>query len=136
MDYPSVCIEVLVFNFGGALLVKEDMQCPGASWKLPRIEQRKGETIQQAAERAVLGLCGIEIQAAGVVNAYDQIVDVVDETQHQVILNIEGNYLDGDFTCDNETIMAAWASGIALKSMGVDKTALTILNKVGFIDWS
>ncbi len=138
MDCPSVCIEVLVFNFGSVLLIKNDMQNPEAKWRFPRTAQCKGETIQQAAERAVLEQCGVTIQAVNVVNAYDQITECVGvgEKQHQVVIDIESNYSGGDFTCDNESTMAAWASGMALKTMDIDKTTLAILNDLGFIDWS
>lgn len=131
MDCPDVCIEVVVMNYGSALLVREDMQNPEVKWCFPRTIQRKGETIQQAVDRAVREACGIKVEAANAINAYDQITD----ERHQVVINIEGRYVDGDFDCDNETKMAAWASGIALRSMDVEQTTLAILRNLGFVDW-
>ncbi|MFC1749170.1 NUDIX domain-containing protein [Pseudomonadota bacterium] len=137
MDYPNVCIEVVVMNYGSALLIREGGFDSDGQWSFPRTVQDKGETIQQAAVRAVHDACGITIEAANAVNAYDQIHGDGNSTeiQHQVVLDIEGRYIDGEFTCDNETSMAAWASGIALKTMDVDKTTLAILKSLGFVDW-
>ncbi len=135
MPSPDIYIEVIVFNYGGALLIKEDAQAPGAEWLFPRVKQQTGETIQQAVVRAVRDVCGIEVEAGKVLNAYDQILDG-ENGEHHVVLDIEGHYIDGDFDCDHETLMAAWASSYALRTMDVNKGVLQILNKLGFIDWS
>ena len=133
MDYPRVCIEVVVMNYGSVLLYRETLQDPQVKWAFPRTTQQMGETIQQAAQRAVSEQCGVSVEAVNALNAYDQIDEDGDE--HLVVLNIEARYLDGEFSCDNETTMAAWASGIALRSMEVDENTLLILRKLGFIDW-
>ena len=136
LNHPCVYVEVLVFNFGGALLIKNGMQGAGASWGFPRTAQRQGETMQQAAERVVQERCGVTIQATKVVNAYDHMFEFDDasEKQHQVVISVEGNYLGGELTCDNGTIMAAWASGMALKTMDIDTTTMGTLGKLGFVD--
>ncbi len=131
---PNVCVEVIVFNYGGALLVNENMQSEGACWRFPSAMQHQGETLQQATVRAVKDACGIDVEPGKVLNAYDQMAEG-DETSHCVVLDMEGYYVDGEFDCDNETRMAAWASSYALKTMEVDRGTLAILNKLGFIDW-
>lgn len=129
---PHTSVSAIVRHFGGVLLVKlEDPATGAARWQFPTAAQQFGESLQQAVTRIVSQQTGVQVAAGDVVQVYD----VLDEGAgvHEVRLEFEAAYQEGDLSPGQGALDVAWASGLALRSMDVEQNTAELLADMGMI---
>ena len=124
----NVSIGVVVNHFGSVLLVKPDVD---GEWQFPRLVQGWCETMPDAIERAVYEQTAIRVEAGGIIQAYDLISAEVDS--HVILMDFDATYVSGDLSGGDQIADAAWASGVALRSMAVEENTLELLTDMGFM---
>ncbi len=124
----TVSIGVVVNHFGSVLLVKSDID---GEWQFPRLVQGWCETMPDAIQRAVYEQTAIRVEAGGIIQAYDLIS--AERDSHDILMDFEASYVSGDLSSGDQVADAAWASGLALRSMTVEENTLELLTDMGFM---
>lgn len=125
---PSVSIGVVLNHFGSVLLVKPNVD---GEWQFPRLEQDWCESMPDAIERAVFEQTAITVEAGGIIQAYDLILEEADS--HVIMMDFEATYVSGDLSSGDQIADVAWASGLALRSMAVEENTFELLTDMGFL---
>ena len=99
--WPQIGVGAVVQRDGCVLLVRRGTAPYAHRWAIPGGRQRPGETLQQAAEREILEETGIRIRAGKLIYHTEYIEHDASGgvRYHYVILDLEGEYLDGESAC-------------------------------------
>jgi len=137
-EYPQrsiVGVGAIVIKDGRVLLVQRAAPPSQGLWAIPGGSLEAGETLQQGAEREIREETGITIRAGEPVYAFDflQYDDEKRLQYHFVIVDVEGEYLEGEVRAADDALAARWISPAELAGLPVSANTLKILRARGFI---
>ena len=137
-EYPQrsiVGVGAIVIKDGRVLLVQRAAPPSQGLWAIPGGSLEAGETLQQGAEREIREETGITIRAGEPVYAFDflQYDDEKRLQYHFVIVDVEGEYLEGEVKAADDALAARWISPAELAGLPVSANTLKILRARGFI---
>ncbi len=132
---PIVGVGAIVIKDGRVLLVQRAAPPSQGLWAIPGGSLEAGETLQQGAEREIREETGITIRAGEPVYAFDflQYDDEKRLQYHFVIVDVEGEYLEGEVRAADDALAARWISPAELAGLPVSANTLKILRARGFI---
>ncbi len=132
---PIVGVGAIVIKDGRVLLVQRAAPPSQGLWAIPGGSLEAGETLQQGAEREIREETGITIRAGEPVYAFDflQYDDEKRLQYHFVIVDVEGEYLEGEVKAADDALAARWISPAELAGLPVSANTLKILRSRGFI---
>jgi len=126
---PRVGVGAVVFRDGEVLLVRRGHPPRAGQWAIPGGKIRPGETLQAAAEREIREETGIRIRAGEPVHAFDLIEREADGTLrwHYVIVDLMGEYLEGEPHAADDASAAGWFGAEALQSLALNPDSRELL---------
>lgn len=127
----------VVFHQGAVLLVQRANPPCSQEWAIPGGKVRLGETLQHAAEREILEETGIRIKAGEPIYAFDLIeTDAQGDVQwHYAIIDLQGEYLEGEIKAGDDATAAAWFRPEDLAEVTLNTTTRKLLKtRFGFCD--
>ena len=126
---PRVGVGAVVFRNGAVLLVRRAHPPREGEWAIPGGKVRPGETLQQAAEREIREETGVRIRAGEPVHAFDLIERSADGTLcwHYVIVDLMGEYLDGEPHGADDAAAAAWCDETRLQTLDLNPETRRLL---------
>ncbi|RLF08857.1 MAG: hypothetical protein DRJ62_07785 [Thermoprotei archaeon] len=137
-EYPSsplVGVGVLVRNGGKVLLVKRRFEPDKGLWALPGGLVKLGEKVRDAAVREIEEETGIKIRIKRLIDVVDKIVldDSGSVKYHFVIVDFEGEPIDGELRADPEVEDARWVEVDELSKMPLSETTRDLLARAGVL---
>ena len=126
---PRVGVGAVVFHNGRVLLVRRARPPRAGEWAIPGGKVRAGETLQAAAEREIHEETGVRIRAGEPVHAFDLIERNADGTLrwHYVIVDLMGEYLDGEPRAASDAGDAGWFDADALRELPLNPETRRLL---------
>lgn len=126
---PRVGVGAVVFRNGEVLLVRRARPPRAGEWAIPGGKVRPGETLQAAAEREIREETGIRIRAGEPVHAFDLIERDADGALrwHYVIVDLMGEYLDGEPRAADDAGAAGWFGAEALQRLSLNPDTRQLL---------
>ncbi len=126
---PRVGVGAVVFRDGAVLLVRRGHAPRAGEWAIPGGKVRPGETLQAAAEREIREETGVRIRAGAPVHAFDLIErDAAGDLRwHYVIVDLVGEYLDGEPRAADDATGAGWFGADALRTLPLNPETRRLL---------
>jgi 8-oxo-dGTP diphosphatase len=129
---PRVGVGAVVCHKGAVLLVRRAAPPFKGEWAVPGGRVELGETLSAAAEREVLEETAVRIRAGNPVYTFEHIER--DETGavkfHYVVVDLEGEYLDGDPRAGDDAGEAAWVRFGEMGSLPVNAITRELLGRL------
>lgn len=128
--FPQAGVGAVVFHNDAVLLVKRKNPPCANEWAIPGGRIKPGESLQQAAEREILGETGVHIQAGQPVYAFDLIEKRGDEILfHYVIVDLDATYLDGVPIANDDALEARWVTETEARRLRINTSTRTLLEE-------
>lgn len=134
-DHPRVAVGGVVFHDGRVLLVRRAKAPAQGQWAIPGGSVNLGESLAVATEREVFEETGITIRAGEPMFTFDAIHrDEAGRVRfHYVIVDLMGEYLDGEPVAGDDAAEARWVAPADLAALPVSEPTRRLLrDRLGF----
>lgn len=115
---PVLGVGAVVRRGAAVLLVQRGNPPFQGQWAIPGGRVRFGEALQAAAERELLEETGVRIRAGEPVYTFEHIEPAAD--CHYVVVDLAGEYLEGEPSAGDDAAAAAWVDLAELESLTVN----------------